>query len=133
MSTTQNDQNAQGANEDPMDILKLLGPPTLSPDLTHFFAPDTRSSVKQEQAEDHEHAFVENRAYLHRVSSDHSLVASRAFWLTRLQRSGSSINILMVHVLYIIHVNMPILHAGVQWPNFNNWTSDPDRKPYPDE
>ncbi|KAJ3768873.1 hypothetical protein FB446DRAFT_791915 [Lentinula raphanica] len=31
-----------------------------TPDLTRFFAPDTRSSVKQEQAEDHERAFVEN-------------------------------------------------------------------------
>ncbi|KAJ3752017.1 hypothetical protein EV360DRAFT_75732 [Lentinula raphanica] len=31
-----------------------------TPDLTRFFAPDIRSSVKQEQAEDHEHAFVEN-------------------------------------------------------------------------
>ena len=32
MSTTQNDQNAQGANEAPVDILKLLGPPALSPE-----------------------------------------------------------------------------------------------------
>ncbi|KAJ3756093.1 hypothetical protein EV360DRAFT_85282 [Lentinula raphanica] len=31
-----------------------------TPDLTRFFAPDTRSSVKHEQAEDHECAFVEN-------------------------------------------------------------------------